>query len=574
MLSNSFDNLYFQTFGIDPNNYGPQIYHCVERSVLSNRMVSSTPDGMVSEKCHRQMTENTESKNYLSAISATRLPPDFYSSNYQKERCVVPLLELSPRQAEAIAKIHPNKKYSDKLSASTDIYDNTTFPENVKYGRYPEFCGGSNLIGNNKKTSLSTSIPLLSKSHVVTCPTTNISIPYNKTKKDEELVHNDFFNNKHKLSSTHDNYFPIMHEAQPNATMETTVSAPTQKRVGRWTLAQLRQTDGIIPSQAGWNKGDSQKLMTNFGTPRNTQLNVKAECLTEIPEEIRLMSNAEVRLQSGTNKYCSQKGMVGFGSGRDVCRESNRVNTNPADLPELPEEKIRASEGIVRLQAGTNQYDSQKGMTMFGTSRRETCKMVDSKHPEYDHTRPDQSEIPLQAGTNKFASQKGMTQFGTTRRETSKIVDDRHPDYDPETSIDQTTISYQMGSNQYASQKGMTSFGQGRWEVLDPSISWQNRKSQGMVRLQSGTNRFASQAGMTKFGTPRNNTFEAEGGELPYEDMKKSETIIPSQAGWNKGDSQKGYTSFGAPRDVRGKHLKRIWELEYPEEAEISLDKL
>lgn len=35
----------------------------------------------------------------------------------------------------------------------------------------------------------------------------------------------------------------------------------------------------------------------------------------------------------------------------------------------------------------------------------------------------------------------------------------------------------------------MTGFGQPRWEVLDPSISWQNRKSQGMVRLQSGTNR-------------------------------------------------------------------------------------
>lgn len=27
-------------------------------------------------------------------------------------------------------------------------------------------------------------------------------------------------------------------------------------------------------------------------------------------------------------------------------------------------------------------------------------------------------------------------------------------------------------------------------------------------------------------------------------------------------------TGFGAPRDVKGKHLKRIWELEFPEEAE------
>ncbi|RCN48513.1 calponin family repeat-containing domain protein [Ancylostoma caninum] len=241
---------------------------------------------------------------------------------------------------------------------------------------------------------------------------------------------------------------------------------------------------------------------------------------------------------------------------------------------ELPEEKIRLSDGIVRLQAGTNKYDSQKGMTGFGTNRRETTKMLDTKHPEYDHERPDQSEIPLQSGTNKFASQKGMTGFGTSRRETTKMVDSNHPEYDHEASIDQTTIPSQMGSNKYASQKGMTGFGQPRWEVLDPSISWQNRKSQGMVRLQSGTNRFASQQGMTGFGTCRNTTYEAEGGELPYEAMKISETIIPSQAGWNKGDSQKRMTSFGAPRDVKGKHLKRIWELEYPEEAEVSLDRL
>ncbi|OZC12725.1 hypothetical protein X798_00357 [Onchocerca flexuosa] len=364
-------------------------------------------------------------------------------------------------------------------------------------------------------------------------------------------------------------------DAQADATMETRVAGQGQpKRVGRWTLAQLRQTDGIIPSQAGWNKGDSQKLMTNFGTPRNTQTKVKSENLAEIPEEVLMRTHGEVRLQSGTNKFDSQRGMTGFGTGRDVCREGIHVNQAPSDLQPLDEEKIRLSDGIVRLQAGTNKYDSQKGMTGFGTARRETTKMMDSKHPDYDHERPDQSEIPLQAGTNKFASQKGMTGFGTSRRETTKICDSAHPEYDPESSIDSSTIPSQMGSNKYASQKGMTGFGQPRWEVLDPSISWQNRKSQGMVRLQSGTNRFASQQGMTGFGTPRNTTYEAEAGELPYEDMKKSETVIPSQAGWNRGDSQKGMTGFGAPRDVKGKHLKRIWELEYPEEAEASLDRL
>lgn len=56
--------------------------------------------------------------------------------------------------------------------------------------------------------------------------------------------------------------------------------------------------------------------------------------------------------------------------------------------------------------------------------------------------------------------------------------------------------------------------------------------------------RFASQQGMTGFGTIRNTTYEAEAGELPYEEMKRSETVIPSQAGWNKGDSQKVNFSF------------------------------
>jgi hypothetical protein len=90
-----------------------------------------------------------------------------------------------------------------------------------------------------------------------------------------------------------------------------------------------------------------------------------------------------------------------------------------------------------------------------------------------------QCQFPLQKGTNKFASQKGMTGFGTNRRETTKMLDTAHPEYSHESSIDQTSIPYQMGSNRYASQKGMTGFGQPRWEVLDPSISYQNRKSQG-----------------------------------------------------------------------------------------------
>ncbi|VDL74650.1 unnamed protein product [Nippostrongylus brasiliensis] len=491
-----------------------------------------------------------------SSVSPRNLgfPSHYYPTAHQKQ----PNFPLSPRQAEAIERQAPTSAFSQRNQ--NDDIDRAEEEHRVEeqrrtsnvpqhyltfvaapigsksYGNYPEFTGAGGL----KPT-----------------PTQNATEQVVRPLKAPSIALNHFID---------ENFC----EEQPNATMETKVTGQGQpKRVGRWTLAQLRQTDGIIPSQAGWNKGDSQKLMTNFGTPRNTATRVKAENLQEIPEEIANRTHGEVRLQSGTNKFSSQRGMTGFGTGRDVCREGKHVNTNPADLAELPEEKIRLSDGIVRLQAGTNKYDSQKGMTLFGTGRRETTKITDTKHPEYDHERPDQSEIPLQSGTNKFASQKGMTGFGTSRRETTKMVDSNHPEYDHEASIDQTTIPSQMGSNKYASQKGMTGFGQPRWEVLDPSISWQNRKSQGMVRLQSGTNRFASQQGMTGFGTCRNTTYEAEGGELPYEAMKISETIIPSQAGWNKGDSQKKMTSFGAPRDVKGKHLKRIWELEYPEEAEV-----
>lgn len=76
-----------------------------------------------------------------------------------------------------------------------------------------------------------------------------------------------------------------------------------------------------------------------------------------------------------------------------------------------------------------------------------------------------------------FAHFQGMTGFGTSRRETTKMVDSNHPEYDHEASIDQTTIPSQMGSNKYASQKGMTGFGQPRWEVTSQKIyskTWSN----------------------------------------------------------------------------------------------------
>jgi len=384
--------------------------------------------------------------------------------------------------------------------------------------------------------------------------------------------------------------------AQPEpATMEAKVASrggtpqPTSGkgsgRCGKWSLDQLRVTDGICILQNGTNKFDSQKGISCFGTIRNTSLKIKNDCLQEIPEEVARLSDLEVRLQSGTNKYDSQKGMTGFGTARDVVREHNKVCKNPADLAELSEDKILLCEGIVRLQSGTNKFASQKGGvgvgTGMGTNRRETTKMIDSKHPEYHHeVNIDQSTIRLQMGTNIFASQKGGvgvgTGLGTNRREITKMIDTKHPDqiFDHPDPNGMGLVRYQMGSNQYASQKQMTGFGQPRWEVLQvPGLNRQEQISQGLVRYQMGSNLYASQKGMVGFGTGRDVVRESEfeGDAIPFEETQKSQTIIRSQAGWNRGDSQKGYTSFGSPRDVKGKHMKRIWELEYPDEAALRL---
>uniref|UniRef100_A0A5S6QQJ8 Uncharacterized protein n=1 Tax=Trichuris muris TaxID=70415 RepID=A0A5S6QQJ8_TRIMR len=62
--------------------------------------------------------------------------------------------------------------------------------------------------------------------------------------------------------------------------------------------------------------------MTGFGTPRNTSTKVVPENLQELPEEVVRMSDSEVRLQSGTNRFASQRGMIGFGTGRDVVSEA------------------------------------------------------------------------------------------------------------------------------------------------------------------------------------------------------------------------------------------------------------
>uniref|UniRef100_A0A915PRC7 Calponin family repeat-containing domain protein n=1 Tax=Setaria digitata TaxID=48799 RepID=A0A915PRC7_9BILA len=99
----------------------------------------------------------------------------------------------------------------------------------------------------------------------------------------------------------------------------------------------------------------------------------------------------------------------------------------------------------------------------------------------------------------------------------------------------------------------------------------QLRQTDGLVPLQSGTNQFDSQKGKTGFGMPRNTAlnvqFADNGKKWTIDQLRATDSIIRLQSGTNKCDSQRGMTGFGTPRDVRGKHLKRLWELEFPEES-------
>ena len=64
------------------------------------------------------------------------------------------------------------------------------------------------------------------------------------------------------------------------------------------------------------------------------------------------------------------------------------------------EDQLRESETIIGLQAGTNKYDSQKGMRI-GSVRH--CADIRAD----DQTKEGDSVIQLQSGTNKFARSEG-----------------------------------------------------------------------------------------------------------------------------------------------------------------------
>lgn len=216
-------------------------------------------------------------------------------------------------------------------------------------------------------------------------------------------------------------------EAQRNGFNGPSAGAkPTEKQKREFTYEQLKQAHGVIGLQSGTNKFASQKGMRSIGAVRHIA-DIRADDASQD-------SQSMITLQAGTNKFDSQKGMTGFGSVRHI-----------SDI--RADDLVKEGNCFINLQAGTNKFDSQKGIRGgFGAVRHISDIRADKFAQESS------GDINLQSGTNRFASQKGMTGFGAVRH----IADIRADDLDREGTA---VINLQYGTNTGDSQKGMTSFG-------------------------------------------------------------------------------------------------------------------
>lgn len=195
-------------------------------------------------------------------------------------------------------------------------------------------------------------------------------------------------------------------------------------------------------------------------------------------------------------------------------------------------EQLRAGHGIIGLQAGSNQFASQKGMSL-GAVRHIADIRCD------DMTQEGQAVIGLQAGTNKYASQKGMS-MGAVRH----IADIRCDDMNPEGSA---VIGLQMGTNKVASQKGM-SIG-GVRHIADIRCDDLTKEGSAVIGLQMGTNQLASQKGMVIGGV-------RHVADIRCDDLDRQAQAYQSLQMGPAPDqvaSQKGM-SFGAQRHITDNH--------------------
>lgn len=210
--------------------------------------------------------------------------------------------------------------------------------------------------------------------------------------------------------------------------------------------------------------------------------------------------------------------------------DGETIGSKPSEkvIREWTEDQLNAGQGIIGLQAGTNKFDSQKGMTSMGAVRH----VADIRADKFDKKGSD--TLGLQAGTNIFASQKGMTSMGAVRH----VSDIRADDFDKSGS---NVLGLQAGTNAYASQKGMTSMGAVR-HASDIRSDDFDRSTSDVLNFQSGWNQGASQKGM-RIGSVRHG---ADMRNDVYD--PQSAGSVGQQMGTNQLASQKGMLAMGGVR--------------------------
>ncbi|CAH8604031.1 unnamed protein product [Heterobilharzia americana] len=298
-----------------------------------------------------------------------------------------------------------------------------------------------------------------------------------------------------------------------NAVYERTPNLPPKAQTIR---RPVNPNTGNAPFKQMENIQKFLDLSEAYGVPR--------ECLFQTVDLFEARNMAQVLatlLQLGTE--CQRNGFQGPVCGPKPTYSQPRQWT---------EEKLRAGEGIIGLQAGTNKLASQKGMS-FGAQRHIADIKCDEMTPE------GAAVISLQMGTNKFASQKGMS-FSNQRH----IADIKCDELSQE---GKSVINLQMGTNQFASQRGMR-MGASR-HITDIRCDDMSKEGQNIISLQYGTNKLASQKGMRMGGQRhitdiRCDNLSADGSSVIGLQMGLPQNQVASQSGM----------SFGAHRHINDSH--------------------